>query len=102
MAFYGSSTWGPIVFQYSIFVALFSVLFSITLVTLQSINRYKMVFICLALGLLTKILLNIPLMYSFERLGMYGFYGAITASILGYLVGTITGLIYLNKIYHFY
>lgn len=99
-AFYGTNVWGPVVFKYSIFMTLFSTIFNTTIIILQSVNRYKMVFTCLVLGLLTKIFLNIPLMYSFEEMGMYAFYGAITATILGYLVGVITGLIYLNKIFN--
>ncbi len=95
--FYGASTWGPVVFRYSIFMALFSALFTIVITILQSLNKYNVVFISLLLGLGTKILLNIPLMYSFEQLGFYSFYGAITATMLGYIVGTIYGLIYLNR-----
>ncbi len=98
--FYGISEWGPIVFSYFVFVALFGTLFSITIVILQSVNRYKLVFTCLGLGLLTKASLNIPLIYSFEKMGLYGFYGAITATILGYLAGIVAGLIYLGRIYN--
>lgn len=96
--FYGNSTWGPKVFSYYIYVALFSALFTNVIIILQSLNKYRMVFHCLLVGLITKITLNIPLIYSFNKLGFYAFDGAITASILGYLMGAIAGLSYLHKI----
>jgi O-antigen/teichoic acid export membrane protein len=95
--FYGHSIWGPKVFSYYIFIALFSALFTNIIITLQSLNKNKMVFTCLIAGLMTKIIFNIPLIYSFDKLGFYAFNGAITASILGYLIGTIIGLISLYK-----
>ncbi|MDD4035722.1 MAG: polysaccharide biosynthesis protein [Bacilli bacterium] len=95
--FYGSNKWGPIVFSYSIFTALFLALFTTIISMLQSANKYKQVAICLTLGLLTKIILNIPLIYSFNKLGIYAFYGAITATICGYLLASILGLRYLAK-----
>lgn len=95
--FYGVNNWGPIVFSYSIFVALFLSLFTTIISMLQSANKYKQVAICLITGLFTKIILNIPLMYSFNRLGIHAFYGAITATICGYLLSSILGLRYLSK-----
>ena len=97
MAFYGESFWGPVVFSYSVFTVLFATLFTIVITMLQSLNRYKMVFGCLMLGLIIKITLNIPLIYSFEQIGFHGFYGATTATILGYLISSIIGLILLGK-----
>ncbi|MFA5602362.1 MAG: polysaccharide biosynthesis protein [Bacilli bacterium] len=97
-AFYGESVLGPTVFSYSIFIAFFITLFTITLMIMQSLNQYKMVFISLIAGLLIKLSFNIPLMYSFNHFGLHGFYGSITATIFGFIVSIIINLIVLKKI----
>jgi O-antigen/teichoic acid export membrane protein len=97
MAFYGESTLGPTVFGYSIFIAFFITLFTITLMIMQSLNQYKMVFISLGTGLLVKLSFNIPLMYSFDYLGIHGFYGPITATIFGFMVSIFINLMTLKK-----
>ncbi|MBE6153735.1 MAG: polysaccharide biosynthesis protein [Firmicutes bacterium] len=96
-AFYGVNTWGPIVFKYTIFIALANCLFNITVVMTQSINRYKTVFISLVCGILFKLIFNIPLMILTSKLGMQGFYGSITATLLGLGITIIINLISLKK-----
>ena len=95
--FYGESTLGPVVFKVSIFIALFNCLFNVCTVASQSLNRFKQVFISLAIGCLTKVVLQIPLMVLFDKLGMNGSYGAVVASLLGYSVSAIINMIGLYK-----
>lgn len=95
--FYGNSFWGPKVFSYFIFTALFLTFFTTILTMLQVFNKNKMVAITLVLAFVTKLALNKPLMYSFYKMGLYPFYGAITATIFGYLIAIIVALIYLKK-----
>jgi len=95
--FYGESTWGPLVFSISVFVALFTSIYTVTLSIMQSINKYKVVLIGIGAGLIAKILLIIPLMISFEAMGLYAFYGIIISTIIGYLIAIIINLIHLSK-----
>lgn len=82
-AFYGKSVWGPKVFCLSIFVALFRCMYTTSISITQSFNRFKNVFISIIFGLLVKLVLQIPLMNLFNNLGLYPFYGSITASLIG-------------------
>jgi len=97
--FYGVSDFGPSVYQYYVFVALFTTLFTASLTILQILKEYKQVFICLVTGLLTNALLNIPLLYTFNHMGLPAYYGSTTATILGYFVCSYLGLRFINKKY---
>lgn len=96
-AFYGVNTWGPVVFKYSVFIALANCIFNITVVMTQAINKYKAVFISIISGALFKILFNVPLMILTEKLGMHGFYGSITATLIGLSITILINLIALKK-----
>ncbi len=99
MVFYGNSTFGSSVIAYYIFVALATAAFTSSITIVQLLKDYKIVFISLFSGLFTKILLNIPLIYGFSKIGVPAYYGAITGSILGYLVSTAISLVYLHYKY---
>lgn len=98
--FYGVSEFGPSVYQYYVFVALATTLFTASVTILQILKEYKQVFICLLTGLLTNALLNIPLLYAFDYMGFPAYYGSTTSTILGYLVCSYLALHYINKKYH--
>lgn len=97
--FYGASSFGPNVYQYYVFVALATTLFTASITILQLLKEYKMVFICLLTGLLTNALLNIPLLYAFNNIGLPAYYGSITSTILGYTVCSFIALRYIGKKY---
>ncbi|MEG0826446.1 MAG: polysaccharide biosynthesis protein [Bacilli bacterium] len=95
--FYNNNPLGVEVFSYSIFTALFSGLFININVILQGASRYKVIYIELISGLLFKIVMNVPFIILFSKLGFPAIYGAISATILGYLISIILGLIDLKK-----
>lgn len=98
--FYGNNLLGSSVFKMSIFTALFSSLFLNLNVIMQSVNRYKQVYLSLSLGLLFKIIFNIPLMILFHNINLPAYYGATIATILGYIVSITMNLIDLKKLFH--
>ena len=98
--FYGVSEFGPSVYQYYVFVALATTLFTASVTILQLLKEYKRVFICLLTGLLTNALLNIPLLYAFDYMGFPAYYGSTTATILGYFACSYLALHYINKKYN--
>ena len=96
MVFYGTQGLGPITFGYSIYIGLFTSIFTLSVTIMQLLKEYKMVFIGLITGLLIKLGLNIPLMYAFDTMGLPAYYGAITGSLLGFGISSILMLIYVN------
>lgn len=97
--FYGVSEYGPKVYALYVFVSVATVLFTSSITTVQILKDYKMVFIALITGFFTKLLLNIPLLYGFNTMGLPAYYGSISATIIGYLTATIICLIFLNRKY---
>ncbi len=96
-AFYGVNTWGPIVFKYSVFIALFNCVFNISVVMTQAVNKYKTVYIGIFSGILFKIIFNVPLMILTKNLGLHGFYGSITATLIGLGITIFINLLSLKK-----
>jgi len=97
--FYGVSTYGPSVYSFYVYVALATTLFTCSLTNLQMMKEYKQLFISLILGFLTKCLLNIPLLYTFDKMGLPAYFGSTLATILGYLVCSFTTLRFIGKKY---
>lgn len=99
--FYGNSYYGPIVYQYFVYTALFGGIYTIIVNTLQGINKYKLVIATVMIGLVTNAILDVPLMLLFDQMGMNVSYGAITAALIGYTLSIVTSLGILKKKYLF-
>lgn len=99
--FYGNSYYGPLVYKYFVYTALFGGFYTIIINTLQGINKYKLVISTVTVGLLINAILDVPFMLLFDKLGMNASYGAITAALLGYTISTLSSLIILYKKYQF-
>ena len=97
--FYGISEYGPKVYALYVFVSVATVLFTSSITTVQILKDYKIVFIALISGFFTKLILNVPLLYGFYKMGLPAYYGSIIATILGYLVCAFICLVFLNKKY---
>lgn len=95
--FYGVNKLGVSVFSVSIFTALFCSLFNIVIIIMQSVNRYKKVYLCLVLGILTKIIINVPMMLLFDKIGLNAYWGASISTMLGYVISLIVCFIDLKK-----
>ncbi len=92
---------GTNILAFGIFAPLFSNLFTISNYTLQSMNKFKMVYKASISGILVNTILDIPMMLLFNLLGIPAYLGATFASIIGYSVTVILAMHYLNKEYHF-
>lgn len=99
--FYGTSTYGPIVYKVFVFAALFGGFYSIVVNTLQGLNKYKLVIGTVLLGLLINTVLDVPFMLLMNKLGYEVSYGAVLAAMVGYSTSIIISLIVLNKKYGF-
>jgi O-antigen/teichoic acid export membrane protein len=95
--FYGESDFGPKIISYSILVTILDCLYMVTNSLLQSLNKPKIIYSSVILGLLTNLLLDVPLMYAFSHFGLPAYYGAITATLVGFLVSCGLTMIYLRS-----
>lgn len=96
-AFYGASNWGPKVFCFTIFVALFRCMFTTSISIAQSLNKFKNVFISIVLGIIVKLILQLPLINLYNVLGIRAYWGATTATLLGLTTSIITNLVVIHK-----
>ena len=97
--FYGYNEIGSSILSYTIFTALISTLYLAVLSILQALNKFKMVYITTISGFFTNALLDAPLMLLFYKLGLPAYYGATTATMIGYSLSVIIGLYNIKKIH---
>ena len=97
--FYGASKYGPSVYSLYVFVALATTMFTVTITTTQMMKEYRQVFKSLIAGFLTNVILNIPLLYAFDKIGLPAYFGSTLATILGYSVCATMNLYFLKKKY---
>ena len=95
--FYGDNPLGSSILAMSIITVLFFNLNIITNSTLQSLNKFKEVYLATLIGYLTNALLDIPLMLLFHRLGFIPFYGALAATIIGTSLSIFIALYKIKK-----
>lgn len=100
--FYEFNYIGVIILSLNVFVALFLNLFMITNFTLQSVNKFKMVYISVLGGFVTNALLDVPLMLLFNKIGIPPYFGAIVATMLGYSLSILTTMFFFKVKYHFH
>ncbi len=97
MIFYGKSFYGPLIFRFIILVAFFDSANITINSSLQALSKNKILYFSEILGFSLNLILDFPLMLLFNKWGIYPFYGAIVATIIGYLVSHIIVLTYLHK-----
>lgn len=95
--FYGLSEYGPKVFMVSIFIAVFSCISTNVMIIMQSLNRYKWLYIGLISGFLFNVFTNIPFMELFDEIGLPIYYGNLFATMIGYTIIIIVCLIDLKR-----
>lgn len=98
--FYGESIYGPKVFMVSIFVAVFGSIFTNVMVIMQSLSRYKKMYLSLFLGFGFNALMNMPFMILFNKIGIPMYYGNLVATMIGYLISIVVCLIDLKKTFN--
>lgn len=99
--FYGTSTYGPMIIKYSIIITIFDCLYMVNNSLLQSLNKPKIIYSSVILGLLTNLILDVPLMNLFYELNLPAYYGATTATLLGFLVSNSLSIVYLKRTMEF-
>ena len=69
--------------------------------TLQSMNKFKMVYISSVTGIVLNAILDVPFMLLFDLIGIPAYWGATVATIIGFSATVIIAMVYLKKAYHF-
>lgn len=98
--FYGYNINGAIILSCHIFTSLFFNIYVVTSSTLQSLNKFKAVYLSTLSGFLTNALLDVPLMLLFNALGLRPYLGAILATCIGYSLSVFIALKILKKNSH--
>ncbi len=94
--FYSNHGLAAEVFTIFIFNGLTSSLYTVTLTIMQSIDKYKVVFVCLFIEVLTKLVLQYPLMILAYKLGIGAYCGNIAATLIATMSTVIISIIYMK------
>ena len=94
--FYGNHGLAADVFTIFIFNGLTSSLYTVTLTIMQSIDKYKVVFISLFFEVLIKLVLQYPLMILAYKLGIGAYCGNIAATLIATMSTVIISLVYMK------
>ena len=94
--FYGRDTLGFQILTVCIVIPLIQNVFMITQSTLQSLNKFKAVYLSTIIGLIVNASLDIPLMLLFNKFGL-AYVGATIATIIGYSLSIVIALTLLKK-----
>ena len=94
--FYGNNSYGPMIIKYTIIVTILDCLYMVVNSLMQSINKRKIIYISVIIGLIFNLVLDIPFMYIFSKLNLPAYYGAITATLVGFIISNTISLSYLK------
>ena len=98
--FYGTNQYGQMIIRYTIIVTILDCMYMVINSLMQSINERKIIYFSVIVGLVLNLILDIPFMHLFYSLNLPAYYGAITATLVGFLISNTISLIYLNKRMH--
>ncbi len=99
--FYGSSKYGSLALKASAISHIFFGVWTVINTCLQSMRKFKIVYINSVAGLLSNALLDIPLILLFNIIGLPEYIATIVSTCIGYSISIVIALIYLRKEMHF-
>lgn len=95
--FYNTNKYGGLILSINIFTALLVNINISTSTMLQSMNKFKAVYLSVILGFVTNGILDVPLMYLCKYIGIESFIGSIIATCIGYFLSIGVSIYYLKK-----
>ncbi len=98
--FFGYNELGASILAVFIFPTVFYNLYTITSMTLQSVNQFKAFYFTTILGLFLNAVLDIPFMILLHHFGIPAWIGAGIATVIGYATSTILSLWILKRDHH--
>ena len=98
--FYGESLYGPLILSVVIFASLLANLNNVLNTALIGISEYKIIYINTILGVVLNLLMDIPFMIIFDKLGLFPVWGASFSSILSFSIATLLACTMLKQKYN--
>lgn len=95
--FYNTNKYGGLILSINIFTALLVNINISTSTMLQSMNKFKAVYLSVILGFVTNGILDVPMMYLCKYIGIESFIGSIIATCVGYFLSIGVSIYYLKK-----
>ena len=95
--FYQNSEYGPLILSFSAISHLFFGIWTVLNSVLQSLRKFKIIYINSIVGLAVNALLDIPIILLLNRYGFPEYVGTVIATCIGYLISIIIVVFYLRK-----
>lgn len=95
--FYGKSNYGPLILKVSAISHVFFGIWSVINTCLQSMRKFKVVYINSVAGLVSNAILDIPLILLFDKIGLPAYIATIVSTCIGYFISITIALVYLKK-----
>lgn len=95
--FYGKSNYGPLILKVSAVSHVFFGIWSVINTCLQSMRKFKVVYINSVAGLVSNAILDIPLILLFDKIGLPAYIATIVSTCIGYFISITIALVYLKK-----
>lgn len=95
--FYGKSNYGPLILKVSAISHVFFGIWSVINTCLQSMRKFKVVYINSVAGLASNAILDIPLILLFDKVGLPAYIATIVSTCIGYFISITIALVYLKK-----
>lgn len=99
--FFGENPYGPAVLQFAILANIVGSMATVNSMSMQSIGRGKTVCVVLVTGIVLNTVLDLPMIYLFNALGLPAFLGASVASVIGYGFTSMMLMTAMKKDYKF-
>ena len=95
--FYGDSKYGSLILSFSAISHIFFGTWSVFNSILQSLKKFKIIYINSIIGLASNAILDIPIILLLNKLNLPAYVGTVIATTIGYLISIIIVIIYLKK-----
>ena len=95
--FYGASKYGSLVLKASAVSHLFFGLWSVLNTSLQSLKKFKIIYLNSCIGLFCNALLDVPIIMLLHKLGLPAYIGTVIATCIGYTISISIVVSYLKK-----
>ncbi len=97
LLFYENTGVGANIIKFTILATILESAYVILMSLFQGLNKSKMIYISILLGIGANTILAVPFMLLFNKLGYDAYYGTIFATYIGYSLALLVSIIYLKK-----
>lgn len=95
--FYGDSKYGSLILKFSSLSHIFFGTWTVLNTSLQSMKKFKIIYLNSAIGLSCNALLDIPMILLLDSLGLPAYIGTILATCIGYIISISIVIHHLKK-----